>query len=144
MKGLFDQDALMAAAQNAAEQAEAMDLAAQNSVEKPMRLRTRMGALGCKVMGYAGIGMAGMSAFPQVAYAQSLDITNLNSILTMIGTAIAVVGIALAGWNLVQVGMSMKDNQGFQMDKNVWGIVGGVAMVVAGGAFNTAANSWTY
>lgn len=144
MKGLFDQDALMEAAQNAAAKAESMEFAAQDGADKPMSLRTRAGAFGCKVMGYAGIGMAGMSAFPQVAYAQSLDITNLNSILTMIGTAIAVVGIALAGWNLVQVGMSMKDNQGFQMDKNVWGIVGGVAMVVAGGAFNTAANSWTY
>ena len=68
MKGLIDQDALMVAAQNAAAQAEAMEIATQDGADKPMSLRTRAGAFGCKVMGYAGIGMAAMGAFPQAAF----------------------------------------------------------------------------
>lgn len=106
------------------------------------RLGRRAAAFSCKVMGYAGIGMAALEANTRVAYAQSLNITNINSIFSFVGMAITVVGAALAGWNLVQVGMSMKDSQGFQMDKNVWGVVGGVAMVVAGQVFNQAANMW--
>lgn len=92
----------------------------------------------------AGIGVYASMSVPQIAHAASLDITNLNSILEFVGNVILVVGIVLVGWNLVQAGMSMKDNQGFQMDKNVWGVVGGIAMCVAGGAIKTAGSNWQY
>lgn len=92
----------------------------------------------------AGIGVYASMSVPQIAHAASLDITNLNSILEFVGNVILVVGIVLAGWNLVQAGMSMKDNQGFQMDKNVWGVVGGIAMCVAGGAIKSAGSNWQY
>lgn len=141
--GIIDSamESIEKAAPAAAVQAEAVE-AAYSAADKGTPLK-RAKAFGVRTMGYAAIGSAGLAANTGVAFAQAnVDITNLNSILTFIGKVIIVVGIALAGWNLVQVGMSMKDNQGFQMDKNVWGIVGGIAMTVAGGAFNSAANQW--
>lgn len=91
-----------------------------------------------------GIGTYASLAIPQFAFAAELKITDLNSILEFVGNVILVVGLVLAAWNLVQAGMSMKDNQGFQMDKNVWGIVGGIAMCIAGGAIKTAGGEWDY
>ncbi len=133
-----NRDQILALAPGAAEQAEAIQAI---KPEKPT-LRCRVAALSCKAAGYAGLGMAAVGLPVRSAFAQSLNITDINSIFTFVGMAITVVGAALAGWNLVQVGMSMKDSQGFQMDKNVWGVVGGVAMIVAGQVFNQAASMW--
>lgn len=104
------------------------------------RLRARL----MRTAGYACIGASLLESMTGKAYAATIDITNINSILDAFGNVILVVGVVLAGWNLVQAGSSFKDNQGFQMDKNVWGVIGGVFMAIAGGAIKGAGSLWHY
>ena len=132
------QEAAPAAAEMAIAAKEEFDAADKSTAAKKASAWKR------RALATLGIGMYASMAIPQFAFAASLEITDLNSILEFIGNVILVVGLVLAAWNLVQAGMSMKDNQGFQMDKNVWGIVGGIAMCIAGGAIKTAGSKWGY
>lgn len=107
-------------------------------------LRAKKHALATRVTSYLLMGVAVSQAMTGKAYADTIDITNINSILDFIGNIILVVGLVMAAWNLVQASQSFKDNQGFQMDKNVWGIIGGIAMAIAGGAMKSAGGLWNY
>lgn len=108
------------------------------------KLRNKQYALMARCTGYMLIGIALAESMTGKAYGAQIDITNINSILDFIGNIILVVGVVLAAWNLVQASQSFKDNQGFQMDKNVWGIIGGIGMAIAGGAMKTAGGLWGY
>lgn len=107
-------------------------------------VRERLRAYLVRTAGYACIGASLLESMTGKAYAATIDITNINSILDALGNVILVVGLVIAGWNLVQVGSAFKDNQGFQMDKNVWGVIGGIFMAIAGGTIKGAGSLWNY
>lgn len=115
-------------------------------VRKDMTLKERMRARLVTMTGYGMIGVVAMQSMGGVAFADgsTLSLTSLKSVLDFIGNIIIVVGVALAGWNVVQAGQQMKETGGLQFNQNVWGVIGGIAMAIGGGAMKSAANLWKY
>lgn len=96
---------------------------------------------------YAAVGTTVMAATPARAFAAgpgALDITNVSSILDFLGNICIVVGVVLAGWNVVQAAQTAKETQGLQIDRSFWGIIGGVGMAIGGAAIKTAGSLWRY
>lgn len=113
-------------------------------IEEGMTFKQRMKARLVTATGYGMVGMGAMQSMCGTAFAVDVQLTSLEKILDFIGNIIVVVGVVLAGWNVVQVGQQMKETGGLQFNQSVWGVIGGIAMAIGGGAIKQAATLWNY
>lgn len=112
--------------------------------EMSFKQKAKLGLLQASSYGLYGAAVLQAGAGRAFATSAALDITSISSILDFIGNIITVVGLVLAGWSIAQVAMTMKESGGLQFDKNVWGVIGGIAMAIAGGVIKSAGDAWNY